>query len=109
MSSDTPIACRLSDSEFRKREATLLTEFKSAVMTTEELHDGYVFRVSGDAKSLAVVTELIAAERECCPFLTFELTVPSSMGPLVVGVRGPSGAKDFLRAILCNPESGSDT
>jgi hypothetical protein len=74
-------------------------------MTTEELRDGYAFRVPGDTKSIAVVTELIAAERECCPFLTFELTVPPNMGPLIVSVTGPSGTKDFLKAILCNSEA----
>jgi hypothetical protein len=99
----------LSDSEFRKREATLLTQFKSVVITTEELRDGYVFRVPGDAKSLAVVTELIAAERECCPFLTFEVTALPNMGPLLVSVRGPSGSKEFLKAILCDPKGSSDT
>jgi hypothetical protein len=104
MSSDTPIACRLSDSEFRKREATLLAQFKSMVTTTEELRDGYVFRVPGDAKSFAIVTELIAAERACCPFLTFEMTAPPNMSPLMVSVTGPPGSKEFLKAILCKSE-----
>ena len=73
-------------------------------MTTEELGDGYAFRVPGDMKSMAAVVELIAAEHECCPFLTFELTAPPNMGPLIVKVTGPSGTKDFLKAIFCNPE-----
>jgi hypothetical protein len=103
-SPDIPIACRLSNLELRNRQATLLTQFKSAVMATEELHDGYAFSVPGDAKCIAIVTELIAAERDCCPFLTFELTASPNMGPLIVSVTGPSGSKDFLRVLLCNPE-----
>ena len=47
-SGDIPIACRLSGPEFRQREATLLALFKSAVVATEELPDGYAFRVPGD-------------------------------------------------------------
>lgn len=34
-SGDITIACRLSDPEFRQREATLLALFKSAVVATE--------------------------------------------------------------------------
>ena len=103
-SRDFPVACCLTDSEFRKREATLLAQFKRAVVATEELPDGYVFRVPGDKKWIGVVWEAILAERECCPFLTFELTVQPNMGPVSVRVTGPAGTKDFLKAILCNSE-----
>lgn len=104
MSQDTPLACRLTDAELRKREATLLAQFKSAVMTTEELRHGFAFRVPGDTKSTALVMELIAAERECCPFLTFEMIAPPNGEPLTLSITGPSGAKEFLKGILGNPE-----
>jgi hypothetical protein len=35
-----PIACSLTTAEFRDREATLLAQFKSAVIETEELQNG---------------------------------------------------------------------
>jgi hypothetical protein len=41
-SDDIPVACRLLDAELREREATLLAQFKSAVIATEELRDGYL-------------------------------------------------------------------
>ena len=103
MSQDSPIACRLTNAELRKREATLLAQFKSAVMATEELRDGFAFRVPGDSRNTALVAELIAAERECCPFLTFELIAPPNGEPLTLSITGPSGAKEFLKGILCNP------
>jgi len=99
-SRDFAVACCLTDSEFRKREATLLAQFRSAVVATEELPDGYVFHVPGDKKSLGVVWEAIVAERECCPFLTFELTAQPNMGPVSVRVTGPAGTKEFLKTIL---------
>jgi hypothetical protein len=43
------------------------------VIGFDELPDGYAFRLPGDGKWTAVVTELIVTEQECCPFLTFEL------------------------------------
>jgi hypothetical protein len=33
---DNPVACCLSDAELRKREATLLAQFKSALTATED-------------------------------------------------------------------------
>ena len=77
--------------------ATLLARFASAVIATEELPDGYVFRVPGDKKWTGFLWEAIVAERECCPFLRFELTAQPNMGPVSVRVTGPAGTKDFLK------------
>jgi len=77
---DYPVACRLSDAELRKREATLIAQFKSTLIATEELPSGYAFRVPTDKKSIAIAAELIVAERECCPFLTFELIAQGEYG-----------------------------
>ena len=46
----------------------------------------------------------MVAERECCPFLTFEFTAQPNMGPVLVRVTSPAGAKGFLETILCNPK-----
>jgi hypothetical protein len=103
-SDKTPVACSLPDAELRKREATLLAQFRSALIATEELLDGYAFRVPGDKKWIAVVAELIVSERECCPFLTFELAAEPNMGSVIVRVTGPAGTKDFLKTMLCKAE-----
>ena len=88
---DMPVACCLTSAELREREATLLTQFRSAVIGTEELRDGYAFRVPGDGKWIGLIAELIVAERECCPFLTFEVAALPNMGPVIVLVIGPAG------------------
>jgi hypothetical protein len=95
-----PIACQLTTEELRVREATLLAQFRSAVVSTEDLADGYAFRIPDDAKWIALMGELITAERKCCPFLTFELAAQPNMGPVIVRVTGPAGTKDFVRTIL---------
>ena len=101
-SDDIPVACCLTSAELREREATLIAQFSSAVIATEELRDGYAFRLPGDGKWLGLVAELIVAERECCPFLTFELVAQPSMGPIIVRVTGPAGSKEFLKTVLCS-------
>jgi hypothetical protein len=47
------------------------------------------------------------AERECCPFLAFELVAKPNQGPLIVRVTGPAGTKEFLRTILCKTEEST--
>jgi hypothetical protein len=104
-SGEMPIACCLTSAELGERAATLLAQFRSAVIGTEELRDGYAFRVPGDGKWIAVIAKMIVAERECCPFLTFELVAQPNMGPVIVSVTGPAGAKAFLRTVLCKAEA----
>ena len=104
-SDDMPIACCLTSAELRERAATLLAQFRSAVIETEELRDGYAFRVPGDGKWIAIVAKMIVAERECCPFLTFELVAQPNMGPVIVRVAGPAGTKEFLKTVLCKADA----
>lgn len=100
-SGDVSVACRLSDTEFRQREATLLTQFRSAVVTTHDLPDGYAFRIPGDKESVAAVAQLIAAERERSRFLTFDLAAQPNAGPVILCVTGLFGTKEFLRTVFC--------
>ena len=104
---NTPIGCSLTTVELRHREATLLAQFRSAVIKTEELQEGYAFRLPGDAEWIELIAELIVAERECCPFLAFEVAALPNMGPVIVRVIGPAGTKEFLRTVLCTPEAST--
>ena len=97
---NAPIACSLTTVELSDREAKLLAQFRSATIETEELQEGYAFRLSGDGKSIGLIAEWIVAERECCPFLAFEVTAFPNRGPVIVRVTGPAGTKEFLRTVL---------
>ena len=90
----------MSDEEMRNREATLLAQFKSALVTTEEVSDGYLFRIPGDKKWISLAAELIVTERECCPFLRFELAADPGMGPVTLRMAGPSATKEFIKSVL---------
>ena len=94
---DIPIACSLSDAELRQREQALLAQFRAVVTAIEELPEGYAFTLPGDEKSIALAAELIAAERECCLFLTFELIAQPNNVPVILRVTGPDGAKEFVK------------
>lgn len=95
-----PIVCALSDEQLRQRKSTLAARFRSMVIATEELENGYRFQIPGDAESIMAAAELIAAERECCRFLTFELIVQSAVDAATVRVTGPPSAKEFWMSLL---------
>jgi hypothetical protein len=106
-SDEMPIACCLTSAELRERAATPLAQFSSAVIGTEELRDGYAFRVPGDGNWIAMIAKMIVTEteRECCPFLTFELVAQPNMGPVIVRVAGPAGTKEFLKTVCCKADA----
>jgi hypothetical protein len=96
MAEFTPVACSLTDAAFREREALLLARFKAA--------DGFAFHAPGDKSWITLLAELMVAERECCPFMRFELAAEPNMGRVTLCVTGPPGAKKFLKKLLCGPE-----
>jgi len=100
-------ACSLTTEELRDREAILLALFRSAVLEIKELQDGFAVRLPGDGKSISLLAELMVAERECCLFLTFEMLALPKMGPVIVRVVGPAGTKEFLRTMLCKPDTST--
>lgn len=97
---DLPIACNLTDVQFQERRAGVLKKAKYAVLETKELVDGYSFRLSLDRISITELAQMITFERECCPFLRFDLRLEPGEGPVWLELTGPDGTKDFLNSIF---------
>ena len=66
-------------------------------MSTQELSDGYSFKIDPKQVSLAEVAEWVLAERKCCPFFTFEIGVEGESGALTLRLKGREGVKAFIR------------
>ena len=93
---DVPIACTLSPDDLRTRRGTLLPGLMRLVRRAEPLESGcrYHFDAAGDV--LAAITRAIDAERQCCRFFRFQVTVEQDGGPIVLDVTGPPGTREFL-------------
>jgi hypothetical protein len=102
-----PIVCRLAPPERRAREAALQREIGGAIQETRELADGYALRFPAEARWLATLADFIGFERECCPFLRFELHAEQQLGPLWLRLRGPVGAKEFIAELIGLPATSS--
>src|SRR6185295_1095946 len=100
MESNLPIACTLSDADFRQRREEVLKTVVSAVVKKQEFEDGYAYCFPPEAKWLAELAQFVAFERECCPFLQFNLRVEPESGPIWLELTGPEGTKEFLQSVF---------
>jgi len=82
-------------SQLEKTERTrLFDDFQSAVVNVTELDNGYAVTLAADRIDTSEIRQLIALERRCCDFLTFEL----NQMPLSVRITGREGVKAFLES-----------
>jgi hypothetical protein len=99
-SSALPIACDLSalSSEQRAREQALLGEFRAVFQDPQETDRGFIVVIPDDPTFLLRLVEFLSLERLCCPFLTFDLSIPAERRPLTLHIHGQPGVKSFLRS-----------
>ena len=97
---DLPIACSLSPSALKARKEGLLGRVASAAQQTIQLERGYRFEFDPDEAALLLIARMIDAERQCCRFLQFDLTVPPDGARISLDVTGPVGTREFLDALL---------
>ena len=100
--STLPVVCTLTPAALRARRAGALASLLGRAESREELPDGLRLRLSPEGGTLSVIAGVIEAERQCCRFLRFRLTVEPDAGPVVLELSGPPGTAEFLSALL-NP------
>jgi len=97
---DLPIACSLRPEELKQRAGDLLPGLASAATTSAPIEGGYRFEIAPSGKTLRAIIEVIDAERQCCRFLRFQLTVEPDGGAFRLDVTGPAGTQEFLRNLV---------
>ena len=75
-----PVACTLSPETLAARRAGLLPAFALEAETREQAPDGLRLRFVADY--LQRIAAVVDAERQCCRFLRFDLTVEPDGGPV---------------------------
>jgi hypothetical protein len=75
----------------------------------ETIPGGFRWRFDETSGLLNDVASVIDAERRCCPFLRFVVTVEPGDGPVWIEVTGPAGAQEFLRSVLFAVPPASST
>ncbi len=96
---DEPIACRLTDTEFRARRDGLLAAVRGVVASAVWQPNGLALEFPPSAAVLGQLLELVAAERTCCPFLQFQLETGPGDAPTRLTITGPPGSRAFLETL----------
>src|ERR1700676_1419946 len=95
---DLPIVCTLNPATTATRKAPLLPGLVGRADSREETTAGIRLRLPADA--LSAIVETVEAERQCCRFLRFDITVEPDGGPIWLELVGPPGTRAFLSALF---------
>ena len=66
----------------------------------DELPQGHRLRFYQTDDILATIAQTIDAERQCCRFLRFSITVEPDGGPISLELTGPPATREFVSALL---------
>jgi hypothetical protein len=93
---DLPIVCTLQPGELNARAMALLPGVAKRARARIVIDGGYRLDFVASSELLRAIVDMIDAERQCCRFLRFRLTVEADGESLILDVTGPSGTKEFL-------------
>jgi hypothetical protein len=98
---DPPIVCSLTPDTLRARREGLLAELVRRAEGRDELPQGLRLRFSPPAEeTLCAIAKVVEAERHCCRFLRFVVTIEPDGGPMLLELSGPPGTREFVAALL---------
>jgi hypothetical protein len=104
MSSETPIACSLNAEELPRRLAEIRAVGADALL---EVDGGGALRFRNDETTRARLEEIVAAESECCAFLTFDLRATADV--LELRITAPEGAEALADELVGAFKGGART
>ena len=97
-----PIMCELTPEALRERREEMLARLAEQATKHEETADGVVFTFEPSSDTLKILTAVIDAERQCCRWLRFAVTVEPDGGPITLTLSGPDGSREFLSALFAS-------
>jgi hypothetical protein len=98
--SDLPVACTLGPDALSARRQGLLAELAGRAAAHQELPDGHRLSFENTDGNLELLFRMVAAERRCCEFLRFQITVEPGGGAVTLDLTGPPGTREFVAALF---------
>jgi amino-acid N-acetyltransferase len=95
-----PVACTLPSTELAARRDVLLPALMKSAIDRREVGGGFRYSFEPSSEILQTIARVVDAERQCCRFLRFQLTIEPASGPIVLEVTGPSGTRELLSGLL---------
>jgi hypothetical protein len=97
---EPPIICSLTPEALVARKQGLLSAVLDRSAGRELLADGVRLRFEPSSETLSSITRAVDAERHCCRFLRFTITVEPNTGAMILDLTGPPGTREFVAALL---------
>jgi hypothetical protein len=97
---ELPIACELTPAEIAARREGLLPGLLALAQERVTMGNGLRWRFAPSAEFLTAAAKTIDAERQCCRFLKFVLTVEPDSGDIWLEITGPLGTAEFLNTLM---------
>lgn len=94
------LVCQLTGPELQKRKSALQKEVFAHVKEIEEVDDGYVFHFADDDDFLLKLADYIMAEKKCCPFFKFDLSIQAYKAGIAWKVSGNSEVKAMVKMFV---------
>lgn len=94
----TDLFCNLNaiSPDERDRHGQRWQQALGQLQRADELSDGWTLVFPLDNALLVTLAHIIADERLCCPFLSFQLTLTPDAETLHLSLTGPHGTRDLL-------------
>jgi len=97
---ELPIACELTPAELDARREGLLPGLLEKAQERMSLSNGLRFSFAPSSEFLRAAVQTIDAERQCCRFLKFVLTVEPGASDMWLEITGPEGTAEFLNTLM---------
>ncbi len=97
---ELPIACDLTPAELDVHREELLARLLALAQERIRITNGLRWKFAPTAEFLTAAAKTIDAERQCCRFLKFVLTVEPDAGDMWLEITGPEGTAEFLNSLL---------
>ena len=98
MENESPISCRLTTPELAARLEEIRAGLLSRVESVARTDAGYRLRLPNTDEIAASVLDFVRFERQCCPFLDFQVTIPAQPRPIDIDLGGDGEVLAFIRA-----------
>jgi hypothetical protein len=97
---ELPIACTLTPEALRTRREGLLMDLVRRAERRADLDEGLRLQFAPSTETISLIARAVEAERHCCRFLRFGMTVEPDGGPVFLDLTGPAGTRAFVTALI---------
>ena len=92
--------CNLPSAEQRKIQGSLYKKFALLVTERKEIANGFAYKFSSEKTKLSELEQFIKNERECCPYMSFEIDSQPNSKDIWVEVTNPKGEMEYFETFL---------